>query len=149
MEQPVEEQPVEEQPVEEQPVEEPQSGPVYIITFDELVTSQQALLSKESADRIILQRFVSPDSEEMKRKLLQWAGLGFPDTFCIFSVSIDVPSKCSDGAVRNKFQYVEYLLEDTLGNKFQALAQKIPGMVLSYSLPENQVCMHVSKAGSS
>lgn len=123
--------------------------PVYIITLDQLLESQQALSSKESTDRVALQRFVEPDFEEAKRKLLQWASLGFPEAFCIFTINIDVPTKCSDGVVRNKFNYVEYLLGDTLANKFQVLQQKIPGMVLSYSLPDHQVCMHVSRASAS
>lgn len=118
----------------------------YIMTIDELQSTQEALKNKETLDRSTIFRLVEPDVEELKKRLIQWASLGFPDAFMLFSVAITPPLQCIDGAVRPIFQYIEYLLSSTLHDKLQALQTKLPGMVLSYSLPVNQVCIHVSKA---
>jgi hypothetical protein len=118
----------------------------YIITLDELKETQEALSHKESLDRSTVIRFVEPDTEELKRKLLQWATVGLPNVFQLFSVSIEPPTRCMDGISRPKFEYIEYLLGTTIYEKFQLLQVKLPGMVLSYSLPDSQLCMHVSKA---
>lgn len=118
----------------------------YIITFEELQSSLEALRSKESSDRLSVIQFVEPDAEELKKKLLQWASLGFPDIFVLFSLPIEVPGKCSDGQVRDLFNYVNYLLASTLGEKIQLLNQKLPGMQLSYSIQNTMVNMHVSKS---
>jgi len=125
------------------PVVEPSP---YIITLDELKATQAALSHKETVDRSTMFRLVEPDSEDLKRKLLQWAAAGLPDGFQIFSISVEPPQKCMDGQVRTKFEYVEYLLGTTIYEKIVLLQAKLPGMMLSYSLPDSQVCIHVSKA---
>jgi hypothetical protein len=125
------------------PVVEPNP---YIITLEELKATQEALFHKEAIDRSTLFQFVEPDPEELKRKLLHWAAAGLPDGFQITSISVEPPQKCMDGQVRTKFEYVEYLLRTTLYEKVLLLQAKLPGMILSYSLPDSQVCMHVSKA---
>lgn len=117
----------------------------YITTIDELRSTQEALRNKETIDKSTIFRFVEPDVEELKKRLLQWTSLGFPDTFVLFSVSITPPLQCSDGEVRSIFEYVNYLLQSTLYIKFQELEAKLLGMSLSYSFPTNQICMHVSK----
>jgi hypothetical protein len=117
----------------------------YIITLDELKATQEALSHKETLDRSTMLRFVQPDSEELKRKLLQWATFGLPDGFQLNSVSIEPPSRCIDGQIRSTFEYVEYLLGTTIYDRFQSLQTKLPGMSLSYSFPASQICMHVSK----
>jgi len=128
--------------VDPTPVVEP--SPI-IITLDELKATQESIARKESVDKSTVFRFVEPDTEELKKKLLQWASLGMPDAFPIFSVSIEPPSRCLDGEVRSKFDYAQYLLETTLYDKFQILQAKLPGMALSYSLPDTQIYMCVSK----
>jgi len=117
----------------------------YIITLDELKATQEALSHKEILDRSTMLQFVQPDSEELKRKLLQWASSGLPDGFQLSSVPIEPPSRCVDGQTRSTFEYVEYLLGTTIYERFQSLQTKLPGMVLSYSIPGSQICMHVSK----
>lgn len=123
------------------PVESP-----YIITIDELKATQEALSNKETVDRATLNNFIQPDVENLKKRLLNWASSGFPDGFVIFSLSIQLPNKCLDGEVRDIFNYVNYLLGEPIGQKLQVLNSKLPGMLLSYSFPGDQVCIHVSKS---
>jgi hypothetical protein len=144
--------PTQEQPVEQQPTAEPaivvDSTPQisYIITLDELKESQSATVAKENIDRISVLAFVNPDVEDLKRKLFQWTSLGFLPNFTIYSITLEPPNKCSDGVVRNTFEYANYLLATTLSAKFQELQSKLPGMTLSYSLPPSEIRMHVSKS---
>jgi hypothetical protein len=123
----------------------PPPGPSYIMTLEELVASQEALQSKESADRLLVTRFVNPDSNTVRTRLLQWAAVGFPNIFVLSSISLTPPAVCLDGMARTGFQYIEYLTGISLSEHVRALEQKLPGMSLSYSTPANMVCIHVTK----
>jgi hypothetical protein len=118
----------------------------YIITFEELQSTQEALSAKENSDRISVSLFVNPNPEDLRNKLLQWAGLGFPNIFIVSTVSLEVPSKCLDGQTRNIYSYVDYLLGTTLSEKIQILNQKLLGITISYSFQNSIVQMQVSKS---
>jgi hypothetical protein len=139
----------------EEPVEAPFPGdteyvppppePSYIMTLEQLVASQEALVSKESADRALVANFVNPDSAAVRTRLLQWASAGFPNIFVLLSIDLTPPSVCLDGTARSGFQYIEYLTGTSLSDHVRALELKLPGMSLSYSTPRNTICIHVTK----
>jgi hypothetical protein len=116
-----------------------------IMTLEELITSQEALTSKESYDRIAMTQFANPDPTAVRTRLLQWAGLGFPNIFVLLSLELVPPTVCIDGVSRSPFQYVEYLTGTSLSDHVLVLQQKLPGMALSYSTPGNNIRIHVSK----
>jgi hypothetical protein len=139
----------------EEPVEAPFPGdteyvapppePSYIMTLEQLVASQEALVSKESNDRASVTTFVNPDPGTVRTRLLQWASLGFPNIFVLLSVDLAPPPVCLDGVARSGFQYIQYLTGTSLSDHVRALEQKLPGMSLSYSTPGIAVCIHVTK----
>ena len=124
--------------------DEPVPSP-YITTLDELIGSAEATLKKESNDRALVQQISNPNPESLKTKLLEWASVGFPSAYEIISISLVPPSVCTDGQVRTKFEYVNYLLGMQLGDQLRVLETKLPGMALSYSTPDSRICVHVSK----
>jgi len=130
------------EPVPEEPVPEPSP---YIATLDELIGSAEATLKKESDDRALVQQISNPNPASLKTKLLEWASVGFPSAYEIISISLVPPSVCTDGQVRTKFDYVNYLLGMQLGDQLRVLETKLPGMALSYSTPDSRVCVHVSR----
>lgn len=117
----------------------------YIMTLEELTASQEALVSKETSDRLSVTRFVNPDPTRVRTRLLQWASAGFPNIFVLSSIELTPPTVCLDGVSRSAFQYVEYLTGTSLSDHVLALQQKLPGMSLSYSTPGTSVCIHVTK----
>lgn len=123
----------------------PPPEPTHIMTLEELLASQEALVSKETADRTAVSSFVNPDPTFVRTRLLQWAGLGFPDIFVLSALDLTPPTVCIDGASRNAFQYVEYLTGTSLSDHVRVLEQKLPGMSLSYSTPGNALLIHVTK----
>jgi hypothetical protein len=123
----------------------PPPEPSYIMTLEELAASQEALLSKESVDRLLVTRFVTPDSAVVRTRLLQWASAGFPNIFVLLSVDLIPPPVCLDGVARSGFHYIQYLTGTSLSDHVRALEQKLPGMSLSYSTPAHMICIHVTK----
>ena len=131
-------------------VYEPEVEPSpYIATLAELLSSTEAVAKKESDDRFLVRQISEPNPVSLRTKLLEWAGLGFPDAYEILSIVLVPPSVCADGQVRTKFEYFNYLLGTQLGDHLRVLEQKLPGMLLSYSTPDNRVCVHVTKGQSS
>lgn len=123
----------------------PPPEPTHIMTLEELLASQEALIAKETADRATVSSFVNPDPLVIRTRLLQWAGLGFPNIFILTSLELNPPTTCADGVARNPFQYVAYLTGTSLSDHVLTLQQKLPGMSLSYSTPGNSLCIHVTK----
>jgi hypothetical protein len=123
----------------------PEPEKTYIISFDELKASQEALQHKENGDRTLLTQFFNPDASTLTSKLLQWAGLGFPDGHVLFSIDLHVPPVCLDGTSRTAFLYIQYLTGNDVGYFLRILETKLPGMLLSYSTPNSTIRIHVSK----
>jgi hypothetical protein len=131
-------------PVDSVYVPPPPESP-YIMTLEQLVATQEALVTKESTDRALVATFVNPDPGMVRTRLLQWASIGFPNIFVLLSVDLSPPSVCLDGVARSRFEYIHYLTTTSLSDHVRALEEKLPGMSLSYSTPGNMIQIHVSK----
>ena len=116
------------------------------ISLETLMASQDAAVSKEQADKQMLAPIISTDVTVHTPTLYQWARCGFPPIYPIVSVGVTPPSVCADGVSRPFFEYVEYLLGDTVASKMAALQTKLQGIQVSYSLESSAVTYHVSKA---
>lgn len=146
---------MEEQPPIVEPLDlvppEPRPGPEpspFIVTMDELKQTQEAMTAKESEDLSKILVFVNPPPGDVKVKLLQWVSLGFPDSYMLYTVTLNPPALCLDGVSRTPFQYANYLLGMPISEKVRELQEKLPGMLLSYSTPGNSITIHVSKGNS-
>ena len=116
----------------------------YIITLEELKASKEALQSKETKDRTMVYQFLEPNNDNVRQRLLDWATLGFPDGYILYSLSIEPPVVCLDGQSRNFVEYIQYLCNSTLVEKIQALNAKLPSMTLTQSVMNFTYSMHVS-----
>ena len=117
-----------------------------IISLDDLLLGHDLIVQKEATDKLIVDGIATPNTSEMTSNLYQWAKGGFPPIFPLFSVGVDTPHKCADGVSRSFYDYVEYLLGGTIGDKMQVLQARLPGMQLSYSINPSNLVFHVSKA---
>lgn len=119
-----------------------------IITLQELIASNEYITFKEQTDLSTLQQFLNPTNDQMRTRLLVWATAGFPVAFTLFETTIDPPEICSDGTKRSRFEYIGFLLKRPLGHFLRDLEAKVPGVGLSYSTPENKLCIHCEKMSS-
>jgi len=118
----------------------------YILTLTDLLSSHDALIQKEAADKASLSILTNPDASTIKSSLFQWARLGFPNVFPILSITLTVPPVCSDGTTRTFYDYITYVLGHQVGDDMLLLQAKLPGMKLSYSLDWTSITFHVEKA---
>ncbi len=124
-------------------VEEPSP---YLITLDELLSSRDVLLGRETSDRQMIQYVENPDPIMLKRKLLEWAAAGFPDAFPVFTVTISPPEVCSDGIARGLYDYIHFVSGQSLADKMKALEAKLKGISVVNSFSGGTITIHVMKA---
>jgi hypothetical protein len=123
----------------------PTANSQYIITLDELITSQEVLKQKENEDKLIIDQLDNPNPIELKAKLYQWAIQKFPDSFPVFSVTISPPSVCSDGITRELYDYIEYCSGTNIRDRLLSLQSKLQGIQVLNSYSGNTITIHVSK----
>lgn len=133
------------EPVAVQSAEYP-SEPEYIITLDQLMSSQTAAIQQETDDRIALAQFVTPNKTTLSLKFMQWVAQGFPAFYVLLTFIVAPPNVCSDGVVRSVYEYVSFLINNDLGVQILMFQNSFKGMQMSYKISGNVLTIHVSKA---
>ena len=120
--------------------------PEAILSLDDILSTAEAVQSKEAADRTVLQQITNVDILDLKNRLLTWGSLGCTPAHTLYTLQLNCLERCSDGVSRTLLDYISYLnptfsIVDTLA----ALETRLPGMTLSYSYTTtNSLCVHVS-----
>lgn len=118
----------------------------YIITIDELTTTQGAIIQKEIADKQALFDVFQPNQDTLKNRLVIWASLGFPSDWVVFTAKTDTPVVCSDGQVRSYYDYVLYLLGQSIQSFLDILNSQVLGVCFNFFLRDvNTIGLNVSK----
>ena len=108
------------------------------ITLTELLSIHSVVVSKETADKALLGALtsVTKTSEALRPLLVQWASGGFSTITPILSVQITASGgPCADGVKRALCEYIEYLLDTTMGGLMSQLTALAPEVIFSYSFP--------------
>lgn len=123
------------------------TGPIPIVSLDELLQTTEALTSVEESDRNKLRSLLDIDQVVLRSRLLAWASGGFPDQYVIYTIQLSQSTSCSDGVTRDIVAYMTFLLPDfSLVGAVSTLESKLPGMGLSYSYTASKcLSIHVSK----
>ena len=124
------------------------TGPVeppHIVTLDELLSSYESTLAKETADKSALSILTSPSRELFRPQLFQWAAVGFPSGYIIQTFKVNPPNICSDGVTRNVGKYIEYCVGTDMGTVVESLAALMTGINVAWSTTENSLRIHVSR----
>ena len=122
------------------------TGPVYIMTLDDLQQYHDTIIQAESADKLNLTVITSPGSSGIQQKLIEWASAGFTHDYGVVTVSLNPPSTCSDGQSRTIQQYIEFLTGSNIMDLTTAFQTNFLGIVFSYSISGSTVTLHASKA---
>lgn len=118
-----------------------------VITLDSIVSDYEVAIQKETDIKVFLiTNLIGASSSSFKPKLLEWASARFPAVYPIWSVNIEVPTKCSDGASRNIHAYLEFCLKMTLADLLVQLQPKFVNIQLTYMFQGNTFSIAVIKA---
>jgi hypothetical protein len=109
------------------------------ITLGELLQVHAVVVGKETADKDTLAKLttLTTSLDVLRPLLVQWATGGFSTTVPIQSYNITAPVTCADGTKRALCEYIEYLLNTTMGGLMAQLTALAPEVIFSYAFPED------------
>ena len=118
----------------------------YLLTLEQLMSTQTAAAQQESHDRTELQAIVTPNMGQLNPLFIQWATAGFPENYTLLSFTITPPSPCSDGTTRNVYNYISYLIGKDLGETVTKFDGFFDGMTIAYNITGSAFTLVVSKS---
>jgi hypothetical protein len=119
--------------------------PPPIATLEELLASQEAAVHKEADDRSLLTPLRTDPRGALRVPLFQWAAANFPNSYVLLTFDLTPPAVCSDGVIRNAYDYTEWCLGCSMADLISTLQSRITGMVLSYSFANGALRIHVTR----
>lgn len=125
-----------------------------ILSLDDIINMRHTYLRIEEQ---IKGNLTSLDFELLKTNLYTWAAKGYQDSYAAYQLPVyplppDTPDpattiSCSDGMLRNIWEYIPFCLGTQIGELLQSYEEKLYGISLSYSLQANPyiLVIHVTK----
>jgi hypothetical protein len=133
------------------PLPTPVSTPTILISINELMTSNAALVAIEQGNK---QRLETLDTTLFIQNLHTWAGAGYTDSFIVYNFSIVAPTKVgnlyksSDGTNKTIWDYIPFCLGYPILTLVENIQARISGINLTFSLSEDPtvvLSIHASK----
>lgn len=127
-----------------------ESSKVPIIKIEEIEHFSQRTHETESIDTNTLK---SLNYSVLKMNLYPWAANGFPDSYPAYEFPVIAKDefngviRCSDGNLRNIWEYISFILNSSLQEFIQLYEKNLSGIRLSYSIQKNPyiLVIHVTK----
>ncbi len=116
-----------------------------VLSIDDLLADQSALLAKENGDRVTVESIGTQSVFGLKPKLVEWALKGFPSAYPFLELNVSPPSLCSDGVARNLYDYIQFLTSKTIEDHVTILQGNLQGMVVSFANMNGKTVIVVSK----
>jgi hypothetical protein len=125
-----------------------------IISLDDIINTRHTYLRTEEQ---IKGNLTSLDFELLKTNLYTWAAKGYQDSYAAYQLPVyplppdtsEPPASipCSDGVLRNIWDYIPFCLGMPIGELLQSYEAKLYGISLAYSLQSNPyiLVIHVTK----
>lgn len=114
------------------------------LSLDDILSDQEMIVAKEAADKGLLDQIGFQHVSALKPKLVEWVGRGKPHAYPIMTLSIQPPSKCSDGVERNLPDYIAFCSGKDIREHVSLLQAKLSGMSISFANLGGQVAIVVS-----
>jgi len=118
----------------------------YLLTLEQLMSTQSAATQQEGNDRTELQAVVTPNMGQLNPLFIQWATAGFPENYTLLSFTINPPSPCSDGTTRSVYDYISYLIGTDVGDAVTKFDGFFQGMTIAYNITGSAFTIVVSKS---
>jgi hypothetical protein len=107
--------------------------PPDVLSLADLLTDQSIVVSKEQADKALLETIWTQTVSNFRPKLVEWVLKGRPSAFPILSLDIQPPSRCSDGEVRNLPDYIQFCSGKSIVEHVALLQAKLPDIQVSFA----------------
>ena len=112
-----------------------------LISMDELLQTTSKCLTVENTNKAT---FKNLDYDVLKGNLITWAAKGFPDSYRVYELPVSIPDgisnqliPCSDGTMRNIWDYIVFFLGSTLHELMDVYNTNMDGITLTFSLQAN------------
>jgi hypothetical protein len=122
------------------------TGPVYIMTLDELVQYHDTTTESENTDKTSMNFIIQPSTSGIQQNLIQWASAGFPPNYQVLSVALICPSPCSDGRYRDLLSYIYYITGSDISSLITKFQSNFLGIAFSHTISGNILNLRASKA---
>lgn len=116
-----------------------------LLTLTDIQSAQEVVLQKEAADKQLLDGIATPNVDELRTKLVQWALLGYPNAHKIMELKITSPPVCSDGQVRELADYIQFCSGKLIHEHVALLQEDLPDFSVGYVNSGSSVDIVVSK----
>jgi hypothetical protein len=116
-----------------------------LITLEELTNTIDVIKQKEATDKSLLLSAFDVDLNMLRDALMKWATAGFPYVYCLFTIDVSPPPKCSDGITRSVYDYIGYVTETSVTELMQRISQKTTGIEFSQNTDSDHFRIYVSK----
>jgi hypothetical protein len=123
------------------------TGPTYLLTLEELQTSQAGLIDQETTDLNTLGALIYPNMGVMNPTFQTWASIGYPPLYTLLSMALLHPSPCSDGVTRDMYDYCSWLMGVDLGVEVTKFDSNFLNIETSYGFRGNTLIIFIT-AGS-
>lgn len=107
--------------------------PPDVLTLADLLNDQTVIVSKEQADKELLDAIGTQRVENFRAKLLDWVLKGRPTFFPLYEANIYPPPKCSDGQTRGLADYIQYCSGKTIEEHTALLQAKLPDIPITFA----------------
>lgn len=124
----------------------PEPVPEPPVAIEDLLNDVTLLLQKESSDRATVGSLSSLSAGTLRSMLVSWAAQGFPNAYALLDLSIQPPSKCSDGVTRDLGDYITFVSGKSLAEHMEVLQTRMSGITPSYVWTGQSILIVVSKA---
>lgn len=115
------------------------------ITLSDIQSAQEVVLQKEATDKQLLDGIGSPNVDDLRIKLVQWALLGYPNAHKIMELKIVPPPVCSDGQIRGLADYIQFCSGKLIHEHVADLQSDLPDFSVGYVNTGSSVDIVVSK----
>ena len=116
------------------------------IRLSELLTDISVLQQQEAEDGGKFSAVNSPDLDAFRTRLLRWASGGFRGYCDLVTIPISAPNMCSDGIVRNLFEYIHFVSGKTYLEHMQTLQAILPDFTVVYRCSRTEFVLCVLKS---
>lgn len=116
------------------------------ITIADILGTVEVLQQKEAADKAVLDGIGTTSAESLRSKLVAWALAGFPNASTLMEVTVNPPSQCSDGVVRDLTDYITFCSGKTIQEHVALLQEKLADMTVSFANTGYAIAIVVSRA---
>ena len=115
------------------------------ISLSDIQSAVEVLQQKEATDAATLNTIAGATFESLRDTLVQWGIAGFPNAYALLTLSIQPPSRCSDGQVRELTEYITFCSGKTIQEHVQSLQDKLADITVSYANVAGDVVVVVSR----